>query len=708
MNENDILNIPEENVLITDAQSDLELDLIENDMVVAQNGEQISLDVDGDGIIAPDTDGRLIVRYLFGLTGQSLISDAIGVGAVRNSASQIITYLNEFGNTLLDVDGNGRLGALSDGILTLRFLSGFTGENLTRGAIDSDATRIVANDIEAHLESFNTPTPISNTLVSILATDATATEPLLGIDTGTFTVVRSGGDITQPISVNYIVDGTAENGIDYESLEGTVIISAEEVEAEIPLFPVDDSLVEGIETVNITLIDGDNYIVEPSANIAEIEIEDVDLQIPQEVITFEAPSITQVSETTWEMELQGSDGSRFISTIVNTGTQLYQEVIRYIPGSSDDQSYTVTFNSEGTSMEVEFDGDSQRLIAERNNDDFVRLNRISNDGSMTNIVDIPVDPELLEDDSDLINITDPLTRALCEAGQQFCKNVEIFGDVLGGLSALATATGVAVIPGGVLGAGSLASRVASIGCLVLLGDDEKLTETGLDLVSGAFSRLGGDLLTSASRNVRQGVVNGLMNFAGNQADEIVDFLVDETGSKIGEKTFDFISSSLNLQENIESELSNQGGLMREFRRQLGIDFCDENDDIAPPIEDPIASFEVTCDGGDECTIGSGETANLQISYTNPNNNTNRIEITGSNILPVLGRTINVPEERKGGGTLNFTLEHRGAFGGTCSSFDGFVQVAIFTDNGLVFGLDTIDINLIGDPNGIIPCNHTIV
>ena len=37
------------------------------------------LDIDGDGESKPLTDGLLLIRYLFGFSGDSLISGAIGV-----------------------------------------------------------------------------------------------------------------------------------------------------------------------------------------------------------------------------------------------------------------------------------------------------------------------------------------------------------------------------------------------------------------------------------------------------------------------------------------------------------------------------------------------------------------------------------------------------------------------------------------------------
>ena len=117
-----------------------------------------SLDIDGDGAITALTDGIQIIRYMFGFRGDTLTRDAIGEDSTRSSADLITNYLDAAGDTVLDVDGNGMVEALSDGILFIRFLFGFRGDTLTKGAIGTGATRNLA-EIEGFIEQFNTLTP---------------------------------------------------------------------------------------------------------------------------------------------------------------------------------------------------------------------------------------------------------------------------------------------------------------------------------------------------------------------------------------------------------------------------------------------------------------------------------------------------------------------------------------------------------------------
>ena len=53
------------------------------------------LDGDGDGESKPLTDGLLLIRYLFGFSGDSLISGAIGDGAERDTAEEVEAYIKE-------------------------------------------------------------------------------------------------------------------------------------------------------------------------------------------------------------------------------------------------------------------------------------------------------------------------------------------------------------------------------------------------------------------------------------------------------------------------------------------------------------------------------------------------------------------------------------------------------------------------------------
>lgn len=121
-----------------------------NEAAPAQE-QSFNLDIDANGQTKALTDGILTVRALFGVEGQALVQDALGVGATRTTPSAIESFITG-ATDALDVDGNGNTSALTDAILVARFLFGFTGQQLIQGAIGQGASRTTAEAVSAHLE----------------------------------------------------------------------------------------------------------------------------------------------------------------------------------------------------------------------------------------------------------------------------------------------------------------------------------------------------------------------------------------------------------------------------------------------------------------------------------------------------------------------------------------------------------------------------
>jgi hypothetical protein len=107
------------------------------------------LDVDSDGTVAALTDGLLVLRFLFHLNGPALANGAVSDLCARCAPSTIEAHLEAL--DALDVDGDGTLDPLTDGILILRFLFGFRGNALTSGAVGSECVRCDATTIEPYL-----------------------------------------------------------------------------------------------------------------------------------------------------------------------------------------------------------------------------------------------------------------------------------------------------------------------------------------------------------------------------------------------------------------------------------------------------------------------------------------------------------------------------------------------------------------------------
>ena len=109
-----------------------------------------TLDIDEDSKAEPLTDGLLLLRHLFGFEGASLVMDATHPNGLRTSAVAIKDYLDQ-ATLKLDVDESGDVQPLTDGILIVRFLFGFTDDALTKDAVGSTAKRRSAVDISAYI-----------------------------------------------------------------------------------------------------------------------------------------------------------------------------------------------------------------------------------------------------------------------------------------------------------------------------------------------------------------------------------------------------------------------------------------------------------------------------------------------------------------------------------------------------------------------------
>jgi hypothetical protein len=108
------------------------------------------LDVDGNGAVQALSDGLLVLRRFFGLTGVALTSGVIGAGCARCDALAIEPYLAGLG-LALDIDGNGSLQALADGLLVVRYLFGLRDAALTGSAVGAGCTRCDAMAIEPYI-----------------------------------------------------------------------------------------------------------------------------------------------------------------------------------------------------------------------------------------------------------------------------------------------------------------------------------------------------------------------------------------------------------------------------------------------------------------------------------------------------------------------------------------------------------------------------
>ena len=136
-------------------------------------------------------------------------------------------------------------------------------------------------DIGYHFFAVN-----ANTTATIAATVTNATE---GVSApGVFTVSRT-GSTSAALRVYYGVGGSAGNGVDYQTLPGFIDIPLNNVSATIQVQPIDDTDIELLESVTLSLILTNTYFV-GTPDHATVTIQDNDdLSAPGAIATLNAP-----------------------------------------------------------------------------------------------------------------------------------------------------------------------------------------------------------------------------------------------------------------------------------------------------------------------------------------------------------------------------------------------------------------------------------
>ena len=173
--------------------------------------------------------------------------------------------------------------------------------------------RLLANDGFVSLATTSL-TVSGPAVVTIVASDPNAAEA--GLDPGVYTVSRT-GTTTSSLTVNYAVSGTATNGADYQALSGSLVIQSGQSTATITVTPIDDTTVEGNETVIVTLSANAAYSVGTPSS-ATVTIVDDEPPLPAVTIVATDPNAAEA----------GLDPGVF--TVSRTGSTTASLTVNYI------------------------------------------------------------------------------------------------------------------------------------------------------------------------------------------------------------------------------------------------------------------------------------------------------------------------------------------------------------------------------------------
>lgn len=186
-------------------------------------------------------------------------------------------------------------------------LPGATGATLTITNVQSaDAGNyrvLVVNSVGSALSDVVTVDVTVPPTITITASDAAASEP--SGNPGQFTIMRTGS--TQfPQQVNFAVSGTAVPNADYVTLSSPVIIPAGANSRTLAVSVIDDLILEGNETVMVTLTGGVDQSVGSPGN-ATVTIFDNDNLPPTVALTNPVDGVTVVLPTNITLRATASD-----------------------------------------------------------------------------------------------------------------------------------------------------------------------------------------------------------------------------------------------------------------------------------------------------------------------------------------------------------------------------------------------------------------
>ena len=107
-------------------------------------------DFDANGHADALTDGLIMLRYAFGVRGDTLIENALSPGSAM-TASEMELVMEKV-STIADIDANGEVNALTDGLILMRYLFGLKNESMIDRVVAPNASRTSLDSIMQHID----------------------------------------------------------------------------------------------------------------------------------------------------------------------------------------------------------------------------------------------------------------------------------------------------------------------------------------------------------------------------------------------------------------------------------------------------------------------------------------------------------------------------------------------------------------------------
>ena len=248
-----------------------------------------SWDLDGNGHADALTDGLLMLRHNFQIRGDDLVNGAVAVNSPLTTLEVEQSIENAY--DIVDIDDDGRVDALTDGLILLRHLFGLAGDALTIGVISDTSNRSTNIQIEQYLAQFmpNEATTISPPLVENDGNQQSSQNLI-------FTEAFGGAGISDD-AVEFIFPSTAESWAGYAN-------------SNLEAYPIDLSNGGQLKI----------YASVPSNDSVDIEFR----------FEFDVYPITEPSFFTDVITISGSQQNEYIIDLPQIDTQTFSSIILYL------------------------------------------------------------------------------------------------------------------------------------------------------------------------------------------------------------------------------------------------------------------------------------------------------------------------------------------------------------------------------------------
>jgi hypothetical protein len=408
---------------------------------------------------------------------------------------------------------------------------------------------------------------------------------------------------------------------------------------------------------------------------------DVEGERPEDVATIDLPEVTKLSENRFQMEFPASNGSKYTIVFQDDADGRFVESVIFVPNPTTGvRGSTTRLNRDGTQADITLEGSNETVRVENQKSkepgtpDQGVISQIK-DGQIIDSVTFPLPIEPTPEPP----VTPPIVgqpdfATNCEPLKKFCEGTGKVAKVVDFAANTALVTGLlfAAPSGGtslsldVIGLGlkgvSTALTVIAYSCKLLTGSDKDLGDAVIDNLKGIGIE---KALKSA------GLAEDLENAVGGTLD-------------LSSSTKDLIDS-FGKEEPTEPSKTNFLPQIRKFltkKYNFPFDFCDKPA-TTPVTPEPTPSTPFLKIEVKPSAIPYQETGNLNVKYSNPDNDSKNIEISGSGREGILNPTFLIPEDKTGQGEFNFTLTNIGTeLGGPGSaSLDNFLDVTIGTGGG---------------------------